>query len=412
MADDRSLIIVGGGAAGMFAAVNLAEMAPGTRITVLEKGRDLLQKVSISGGGRCNVTHDCRDPRELIKFYPRGGRELRGMFSRFAAQDTIDWFAARGVVLKTEPDGRMFPVTDSSATVVDGLIDAARRAGVEVLTKRQVRAARRADDRFEVDLADGTSLAARCLLLTSGGMRGGGGREIVESFGHGIVEPVPSLFSFHIDDPRLRDLAGLAVADVGACIPGQKDLTSRGPLLVTHWGVSGPGILKLSAWGARNLAACDYAFPLEVDWLPGTDAATLLDRFAAHRHDQPRKQVVNTVLGDLPRRLWERLTAAAGIPPDRTWSELRRDEARALVEQLKAARFSVAGKTLNKDEFVTCGGVPLGEVDLRRMESKRVPGLYFAGEILDIDGITGGFNLQAAWTGGWIAASAIAGQVD
>jgi predicted Rossmann fold flavoprotein len=408
MTDRRFLIVVGGGAAGMFAAANLAEVAPHRRVAVLEKSRDLLQKVTISGGGRCNVTHDCRDPGELVKFYPRGGRELRGMFSRFAAQDTIDWFAARGVVLKTEADGRMFPVTDDSTTVTGCLIDTARRAGVELLTRRQVRAARCEAGGFAVDVADGTTLHAECLLLASGGMRGGGGREIAAGFGHTIVEPVPSLFSFHIDDARLRELAGLSVADVTAGITGEKDLRSRGPLLVTHWGVSGPGILKLSAWGARQLGARDYTFELQVDWLPALSEADLGALFTRHRREHARRQIGNTILGGLPRRLWERLVAAADIPADRIWSELRREEASALAGQLKAGCFAVAGKTLNKDEFVTCGGVPLGEVDLRRMESRLVAGLYLAGEVLDIDGITGGFNLQAAWTGGWIAAQALA----
>ncbi|MDD5719221.1 MAG: NAD(P)/FAD-dependent oxidoreductase [Candidatus Krumholzibacteria bacterium] len=412
MAARAGVVVVGGGAAGMFAAIRAAALAPGLRVTVLEKGRDLLQKVSISGGGRCNVTHDCRDPRELVKFYPRGSRELRGMFSRFAAQDTIDWFAARGVCLKTEPDGRMFPTTDDSATVVGCLLQAAQAAGVEILTRRPVRAARRTEYGFMVDLAEGTSLVADRLLIASGGMRGGGEREVVESLGHTIVEPVPSLFSFHIDDPRLSGLAGLAVPETALRVSGMKDLASSGPVLVTHWGLSGPGILKLSAWGARRLAACNYEFTLEIDWLPALPAAGVTDALAAGRRNQPRKQVATAACVDLPRRLWERLVAAAGVPAERTWTELRREETRALGEQLKASRFAVAGKTLNKDEFVTCGGVPLDEVDLRRMQSRRVPGLFFAGEVLDIDGLTGGFNLQAAWTGGWIAGEGLAGTAD
>ncbi len=409
MAAARSALVVGGGAAGMFAAIRAAELAPDLRVTVLEKGRELLQKVAISGGGRCNVTHDCRDPRELVKFYPRGGRELRGMFSRFAAQDTIDWFAARGVALKTEADGRMFPVTDDSATITGCLLDAARAAGVVILTRRQVRAARRDTHGFAVEIADGETMSADRLLIASGGMRGGGGREIAAGFGHTIAEPVPSLFSLHLEDARLRDLAGLSVEDVEVRVAGVKDLRSRGPLLVTHWGASGPAVLKLSAWGARALAERDYTCELLLDWLPAVAAPEVAALIAAARTAHPRRQVAGAPLGDLPRRLWERLAAAAGVPEGRTWSELRREEAQALTAQLKAGSYRVAGKTLNKDEFVTCGGVPLGEVDLRRMESRLVTGLFFAGEVLDIDGITGGFNLQAAWTGGWIAGQGLAG---
>jgi predicted Rossmann fold flavoprotein len=403
----RRIVIVGGGAAGMFAAIRAAEADPGAHVTVLEKGRDLLQKVGISGGGRCNVTHDCMDPRRLVSFYPRGQRELRGMFSRFAAGDTVDWFAARGVRLKAEADGRMFPVTDRSDTVIDTLIDTARQAGVSMLTKRTVRDLRPDGPGFEVTLGDGDTVAADRVLMTTGGMRGGEARRLVEQLGHAVEEPVPSLFTFHIDDPRLRDLAGLSVPDARLRITGEKDLDARGPVLVTHWGLSGPGVLRLSAWGARALAGRDYAFEAVVDWLPDLkpDAtAALLDDA---RRQWPRRHVIGTPLADLPRRLWERLCAAAAIGTDRTWAELRKDEGRALVGQLRETRFAVTGKSLNKDEFVTCGGVSLRDVDLRRMESRRVPGLFFAGEVLDIDGITGGFNLQAAWTGGWIAGEAL-----
>ncbi|MEZ4386699.1 MAG: NAD(P)/FAD-dependent oxidoreductase [Candidatus Krumholzibacteriia bacterium] len=408
----RRLVVVGGGAAGVFAAIRAAELDRDLEVIVLEKGRDVLQKVGISGGGRCNVTHDCRDPRLLVRFYPRGERELRGMFARFAAQDTIDWFTGRGIALKTEADGRMFPVSDDSATVIDAMVRAARAAGVQIQTRRQVRGAERAGDRFEVRLDGGDTLAADRLLITTGGMRGGGGRELVEGFGHGVVEPVPSLFTFHIDDPRLADLAGLSVPAAEVRVVGQKALVNRGPVLVTHWGLSGPGVLKLSALGARALAGCDYAFELHVSWLPDETADSLAAVLRQAREDQPRKHVAASAVVALPRRLWERLVAAAGIPDSRIWTELRRDEATALVGQLVAGRFAVHGKSLNKDEFVTCGGVPLREVDLRRMESRQVPGLHFAGEVLDIDGVTGGFNLQAAWTGGWIAGGAVAGSGD
>jgi len=403
------IVIVGGGAAGMFAAIRAAALAPERHVTVLEKSRDLLQKVGISGGGRCNLTHDCRDPRVLANNYPRGSRELRGMFARFAPQDTIDWFGERGVPLKTEADGRMFPVTNQSATVIDCLIEAARTAGVDILTKHTVRDVQREGDGFTVTVGDGDRFVADRLLITTGGMRGGEIRRVVESLGHGVVEPVPSLFTFNIDDARLVDLAGLSVADTRVRVAGLKNLDARGPLLVTHWGLSGPGVLRLSAWGARELADCDYAFDLLVDWLPELAADALTTLFSATRNDLPRRRVRATPLAELPRKLWERLVAAASIPDARSWSELRRDETRKLTAQLRESCFQVRGKSLNKDEFVTCGGVPLAEVDLRRMASRRTPGLYFAGEVLDIDGITGGFNLQAAWTGGWIAGGALVG---
>ena len=405
----RRVIIVGGGAAGIFAAVRAAELAPDLQVTVLEKNRDLLQKVAISGGGRCNVTHDCRDPRELIGFYPRGRRELRGMFARFAAQDTIDWFESRGVPLKTESDGRMFPTTDDSTTVIECLLGAARIAHVEILTRRTVVEARHDGEHFEVLLQDGAEMSADRLLVATGGMRGAGSRLLATAFGHTIAEPVPSLFTFHIQDPRLKELAGLAVPDAAVRVVGEKNLTSRGPLLVTPWGLSGPGVLKLSALGARRLAELDYAFELQVDWLPDQTPDQTAALIAETRRDAPRRHPSTTPLTGLPRRLWERMTAAAGIPTDRIWAELRRDESHALVAQMRESRFHVDGKSLNKDEFVTCGGVPLKELDLRRMESKRVPGLHFAGEMIDIDGVTGGFNLQAAWTGGWIAGEALAG---
>ncbi len=398
------LVIVGGGAAGVFAAIRAATLAPDLQVTLLEKSRDLLQKVGISGGGRCNVTHDCRDPRELVSYYPRGARELRGMFARFAAQNTIDWFTARGVKLKTESDGRMFPITDDSATVIDCLVDTARAAGVDILTRRAVRDLRTEGDGFSVTLNDGEDIAADRILLTTGGMRGGDTRRMVESLGHAVIEPVPSLFTFHIDDPRLVDLAGLSVPAARVRVAGHKDLDARGPLLVTHWGLSGPGVLRLSAWGARVLAETDYTFELMVDWLPDLAPDTL----DSMRREHARRQVASITVGDLPKRLWQRLVEAAAIPDGRIWAELKKDEARRLVAQIHEARFQVAGKSLNKDEFVTCGGIPLKEVDLRRMASKVVPGLFFAGEVLDIDGITGGFNLQAAWTGGWIAGEALA----
>lgn len=403
----RDVVIIGGGAAGIFAAIHAAEA--GARVTVLEKSPKPLTKVEISGGGRCNVTHACADPRELVLSYPRGGRELRGPFSRWHVPHTIDWFAAHGVVLKTEDDGRMFPVTDSSRTVVDAMLAAATGAGATIRTRCGVAAAARRDDGFEVTLDSGEILTCDRLLIATGGMRGGAGARFAESFGHTVLDPVPSLFTFHIDDPRLADLAGVSVPDARIQVVGMKTLVQRGPLLVTHWGLSGPAVLKVSAWGARELSTQDYTFDVAVDWTPSLPSDAVTAAIAAARHDHPRQHPIKGPLLDLPRRLWEKLVAAAGIPDTRVWAELTRDEAKSLTAHIRDAHFPVTGKSLNKDEFVTCGGIPLPEVDLRTMESKRVPGLHFAGEILDIDGITGGFNLQAAWTTGYIAGTSMAG---
>ncbi len=402
----REVVIIGGGASGIFAAIHAAEA--GARVTVLEKSPKPLTKVEISGGGRCNVTHACQDPRELVLSYPRGGRELRGPFSRWHVRHTIDWCAAHGIVLKTEDDGRMFPVTDSSRTVVDAMLAAATCAGATLRTKCGAASARSDGERFVVTLESGEDLACDRLLVATGGMRGGLGARLAETFGHTVLEPVPSLFTFHITDPRLVDLAGVSVPDARVQVVGVKSLTQRGPLLVTHWGLSGPAVLKLSAWGARELWSRDYTFELQVDWTPTQSQDAPAEAIAKARREHPRKHVVTGPLLDLPKRLWERLVAAAAIPETRIWTELTKVETRTLIAQARESRFAVTGKSLNKDEFVTCGGIPLTEVDLRTMESKRTPGLYFAGEVLDIDGVTGGFNLQAAWTTGYLAGTAMA----
>jgi predicted Rossmann fold flavoprotein len=314
-------------------------------------------------------------------------------------------------MLKTEQDGRMFPDTDDSATITACLLNAAHRAGVIIETRSPVISARRIGEYFTVSIDSRKERRSRCLLVASGGMRSRSDRGIAESFGHAIVEPVPSLFSLHAGDACLAGLAGLSIADAAIRVHGSKNLQERGPLLITHRGLSGPAILKLSSLGARLLAQRDYRFELTVDWVPVLPPAQLDVLFAAQRSQQPRRRVSSCTITALPRRLWERLVASAGIPSGRTWSELRRDESRALVDGLKSTRLEIAGRSLNKEEFVTCGGVPLDEVDMQRMESRLVSNLFFAGEVLDIDGLTGGFNLQAAWTEGWIAATAIAARL-
>jgi len=403
------MVVVGGGAAGFFAAIACAEAAPGIRVTLLEKGPQFLSKVRISGGGRCNVTHACFDPRELSGYYPRGGAALLAPFQIFQPRDTIEWFESRGVKLKAEADGRIFPATNSSATVIDCLLGAARRAGVECLPNRAPQSARRrAEGGFELGFCDGVSLGAERLLLATGGCRVAAAGQLAVSLGHTVEPPVPSLFTFHITAPWLRELAGISVPAVEVSLPGlgRREL---GPVLITHSGLSGPAILRLSAWTARELHELDYQFPLRLNWTPLLDAQALTGQFESCRAGQSARLVVNTPLPPLAARLWQNLVLAAGIPRETRWAGLSRAARHRLVEQLSLTELQVSGKTLNQDEFVTCGGVRLSEVNFRTMESRICPGLHFGGELLDIDGLTGGFNFQAAWTTGWIAGKAMSG---
>jgi predicted Rossmann fold flavoprotein len=403
----RRIVIVGGGAAGFFAAIACAEQLHGAEILILEKTSHFLSIVKISGGGRCNVTHACFDARELTTRYPRGERALIAPIKQFQASDTVEWFAAHGVKLKTESDGRMFPVTDSSQTIIDCLLNAARDDGVKLRTNCGVDSAAKKSDGFELALSNGEKLMCDKLLLAIGGCRTPALGQLTVSLGHTLEAPVPSLFTFHIETGWLRGLAGVSVEAVEASVPGTK-LHERGPLLVTHWGLSGPAILRLSAWGARELHGLNYHFPLHINWLPHLSEEALAAELKSRRAAQPAKTIVNFPIAPLPARLWEQLVLAAGIPRDLRLSSLSDSARHRLIRQLLCSEFSVTGKSLNKDEFVTCGGVRLAEVNFKTMESKICPGLFFAGEVLDIDGITGGFNFQAAWTTGWLAGRAMA----
>jgi predicted Rossmann fold flavoprotein len=399
------IAIVGGGAAGFFAAIVCAEARPENEVTIYERGSHFLTKVRISGGGRCNVTHTpALDLRTFSSRYPRGERALIGALHKFSPGDTVAWFERRGVRLKTETDGRMFPVTDSSGTVIDALLFEAKAAGVRLRPRTGVEHARRTPSAFELELTDGSKVQCDRLLLATGGARDGVGADLARSLDHTIEPPVPSLFSLHIATEWLRELPGVSIADVELSVAETK-LHERGPLLITHNGISGPVVLRLSAWGARVLASRDYKFPLRVNWIPDVE---LEEELQLRRTAQPKRHVISSPIASLPARLWEQLVRIAGVRDETIWTNLSREQTRALTEILTRCELPVEGKTLNKDEFVTCGGVRLQEVNFKTMESRIVPHLYFAGELLDIDGITGGFNFQSAWTTGWIAGNAMA----
>ena len=404
------LIVIGGGAAGFFGAITAAEHGV-ENVMILETGPEVLTKVRISGGGRCNVTHGCFDPRDLVDSYPRGKRSLLGPFHRWQAEDTVAWFEGHGVALKTEDDGRMFPVTDDSQTVIDCLTRVARDLGVTCRTRCGVSAVRvRPEGGFVVETGGGEELAAQWLLVATGGIRSGNARKPVEMLGHVLEPPVPSLFTFQIEDARLEGLQGVSVPDATV---RTGSLEAGGPLLVTHWGLSGPAVLKLSAWGARELAECGYAFDLRVNWAGTVRAEDLGARLDEERKNHGTRKVTGRSMVDgVTRRLWQSLCTAAGIGEEQTWARMTKEQRRNLIEELTDGRYAVRGKSLNKDEFVTCGGVRLKDVNLKTMESKLVPGVFFAGEVLDIDGVTGGFNFQAAWTTGRIAGEAVGGSAS
>jgi hypothetical protein len=406
------IAVVGGGAAGFFAAITAA-LQEGTHVSILEAGARPLVKVGISGGGRCNVTNACFEPVRLVTHYPRGGRELLGPFTRFGPSQTAAWFRERGVELKSEPDGRMFPTTDRAQTVVDCLQAAAERAEVRLYTRARVDSVVRepvAEERRAFRLR-GTAVPAglfdRVLLATGSSAQG---YKIAEALGHTIVPCVPSLFSFAVRDARLEGLAGVSLPDVELELTVGRNvrLTRRGPLLITHWGLSGPAVLWLSAWGAKALHESGYRAELKIDFIAGRTRDDVQAALCSERLERGNARPHGNPLLGMPRRYWSRACAAAGIAPESTWAHLTQTSTQGLVNELTGARFEVTGKGEFKEEFVTCGGVELKEVDFRTMESRRCPGLYVAGEILDIDGVTGGFNFQSAWTCGYLAGLAMA----
>ncbi|MGB7085738.1 MAG: NAD(P)/FAD-dependent oxidoreductase [Phormidesmis sp.] len=405
------IAVVGGGAAGFFGAIAAACASPQSRVTLYEAGPKPLAKVRISGGGRCNVTHHCFEPARLVQHYPRGAKALRGAFSRFQPKDTIAWFAQRGVALKSEADGRMFPTTNDSATIVECLSGAARQAGVTIKTRSPIASVERSDRGFHLQLkrqADGYVRCDRLLLATGSSPVG---HRLAASLGHTLEPTVPSLFTFNISDKRLHQLSGVAVnsATVQLKLEGaKKPLVQTGPLLITHWGLSGPAVLKLSAWGARQLHEQRYQAQIIVNWLPDFSQEQVRAELQRVKAESSKRAIATySPYPTLSKRLWQYLLSRIEIDPTLTWANLSKKQLNQLVQTLCQSRYAVTGKGTFKDEFVTCGGVRLKEADFKTMESRCCEGLYLAGEILDIDGITGGFNFQSAWTTGWIAGQAM-----
>ena len=406
----KKLIVIGGGAAGFFCAVNAARMNSALHVILLEKTSKLLSKVKVSGGGRCNVTHDCSSIAEMIKKYPRGGNFVKKTFHHFFTMDTIHWFEERGVLLKKEDDGRMFPVTDSSQTIIDCLSRELNKYRVEIMMNAEVKQIKYGRDKFEVLLADSRLLDAEFISVACGGYPKSVLFQWLTNLGHTIEDPVPSLFTFNIPGNAITQLMGVTVDNVTVRISGTK-LEESGPLLITHWGMSGPSILKLSAWGARELEARNYSFKVLINWVPAFHEQSLREKMQQLRFDLATQKIANRNPFKLPQRLWEHFVIESGINPDIRWADLPAKEQNKLVKTLCAGEFEVRGKTTFKEEFVTAGGISLGEVDPNTMMSKIVPNLFFAGEVLNIDGVTGGFNFQNAWTTGYIAAKAISREV-
>lgn len=402
MNSNFDIIIVGGGAAGFFTAINIVENNSKLKVAILERGKTVLEKVRISGGGRCNVTHACFVPDDLVKFYPRGEKELRGPFNQFCSGDTIEWFDRHGVELKIEEDGRMFPVSDSSQTIIDCFLSATQKLGIQILTGQSVQSIFKAEDYWKVETNHETFACQKLIMTTGSNPKIW---DMLNQLRHTIVQPVPSLFTFNIKDSRIKDLMGLS-AFAKVKVKSSK-LEAAGPLLITHWGMSGPGILRLSAWGARELFDKNYQFVLEVNWLNELTFEEALETLKELKQEHAKKAVCKKSPFELPNRLWESLVIASGILAETKWADLSKQQLTNLAKQLTNGEFQVNGKSTFKEEFVTAGGIDLKEINFKTMESKLHENLFFAGEIVNIDAITGGFNFQNAWTSGFIVARAI-----
>lgn len=410
----KQLVVIGGGAAGFFCAVNAARMNPALKVTIVEKTGKLLSKVKVSGGGRCNLTHACFEIPELSRRYPRGQHFVKKAFHQFFTTDTVQWFEERGVKLKTEADGRMFPLTDSSQTIIDCLLKEASRYQVGITVKSEVKSLKYDNGKFIIELSDSRHLASDFVCIACGGYSKSLMFEWIKNIGHSIEEPVPSLFTFNLPAGQagmpgnpITKLMGVSVENVRVKITGTK-LEQEGPLLITHWGLSGPCVLKLSAWGARELKERNWKFGISISWLPHYNEQQLAEKFQSLRFDMAAQKIINKNPFGLPQRLWEYLLAFSDVNAERRWADLPSKEQSRLIRNLCNCTFEIKGKTTFKEEFVTAGGIKLNEVDPNTMMSKKMPNLFFAGEILDVDGVTGGFNFQHAWTSGFIAAKSIA----
>jgi predicted Rossmann fold flavoprotein len=400
------LIVVGGGAAGFFGAIRTGELNPGARILILEKTTKLLTKVKVSGGGRCNVTHDEPDPHKLSHHYPRGEKALRSLFKSFHAGDVVQWFSSKNVPLKTEADGRMFPITDNSQTIVDCFLREVEKLKIKIEMAKAVTHIAQGENRFDVACEDGTLYLGKKVLIALGGNPSPRAYDVIAKLGHTILKPIPSLFTFNNPDKNFTDLMGVAVPHAEVRIATTK-FSNTGPVLITHWGLSGPAVIRLSAWAAEYLHGQNYQFTALVNWTGTLTEEALRELLLTQKQTKGKQKVVTNALFNLPSRLWERLCALAEVPADKIWAELPQKNINKLMENLIRCPFHIKGKTTFKEEFVTCGGVDLKEIDLERMESKTVKGLHFAGEVLNIDGETGGFNFQAAWTTANAAARAV-----
>jgi predicted Rossmann fold flavoprotein len=399
MSKNFDVIIVGGGAAGFFTAINITQKNPKLKIAILERGKNVLEKVRISGGGRCNVTNAVFEPSNLVKFYPRGEKELLGPFNQFCTTQTIEWFKNLGVELKIEPDGRMFPVSNSSQTIIDCFINATTKHNIYVLTTQSVQSIFKTENHWKIDTQD-TNYSTQNLILTTGSNPKMW--EMIATLNHKIISAVPSLFTFNISDQRIKNLPGVATP-VSLSILDTK-LQTQGPLLITHWGMSGPAILKLSAWGARILNEKKYQFTLQINWTETLDFENCLAVLKQTKTEHAKKTVQKKPAINLPNRLWESIVNYSKIEPETKWADTSKSQLNTLTQELVAAKFQVNGKSTFKEEFVTAGGINLKEINFKTMESKIYKNLFFAGEIINVDAITGGFNFQNAWTTGFIVA--------
>lgn len=397
------IIIIGGGAAGFFTAINIAEKHPDYQVTILEKTGKLLQKVKVSGGGRCNVTNARNQPSELVKFYPRGNKKLHPLFKQFTTEDMVAWLNDRGVNTKTEADMRMFPVTDSSQTIIDCFMNQAKKSGVEIKLNQAVKELKQSGDKWIIQTADEFLEGDKVVIATGSSPATW---NMLQKVGLEITEIVPSLFTFNIKDDRIKDLQGISFEHATVKVAGTK-LIEQGPLLITHWGLSGPAILKLSAWGAYELNGLDYKFDILVNYLGELKPDEAREQLMKYRDANPKRKVTNYPLFDLPKRFWERMLSYCEIRDETPYAELSKKQLNKLVEELCQGRYAVDGKSTFKEEFVTAGGVKLSEVDLNRFEARQFPGLFLAGEVLNIDALTGGFNFQACWSAGWVISEGI-----